>query len=129
MITSTGTSPKFTVGGQNMNQTNYQTIIDVTLDEAKPPVLSAGDSLSLAVTKWINPWPEFTFDAITVPKYDGVAFYLATPRNRPDFVKDYHFIALMRATDYYLAPAYDSYISCSTSGTPAPNPPIVPGNI
>ena len=127
MATSTGTSGGFVITGEDMQAIHYQQIIDVGVQDANPPVMGDGTAVSLAMTKWINPWPEFTFDAITVPKYDGIAFYLATPMNKPDFVKDYHYISLMRATDYYLSPAYDGFISCSAEGSPAPNAPIVPG--
>jgi hypothetical protein len=56
----------------------------------------------------------FTFAKICPPDYgtdDSVARYTGVPINNPDFIADFHFIGLMRATDKLLIPKNKAVIT------------------
>ena len=120
---SSGTSPTFVVSGEDIIERKYHTISTFEVTTVKPPQLNSGNDASLAMSKWVQPWPHWNFDKIAFPLYDGVCQFLGTPSNRPDFIKDYHFIGIMRNVDIYLAPTYSSYIVTKTEGVGAASPP------
>lgn len=60
----------------------------------------------------------FTFSKICPPDYgtnDSIARYTGVPINKPDFVADFHFIGLMRATDKLLMPKNRAVIGGSAN--------------
>lgn len=117
---NTGTSGKIIISKLNMRENQYFKVSKFTLDEAHPPIVSENDKNSiLALKKWINPWPEISFEKINFPKYDGsnnvvgdagVYQYLGEPSNKPDYIKDYHIISLARLVDYWAEPAWEGKI-------------------
>lgn len=120
---SAGTSPRFKYTGEELIEGKYHSISSFSVTTSvTPPEVAPGNTASLSMSKWIQPWPDWNFEKIASPLYDGVCKYLGTPSNRPDFIKDYHFIGVMRTIDFYLAPSYAAFISCRTGGN-TPNPP------
>ena len=115
-ISNTGTSGTFPVTNEDMTPGKYHAISEFEITTVKPPEINSGNTNSLAITKWVQPWPDWNFEKISVPLYDGVCQFLGVPSNRPDFIKDYHFIGIMRNIDLYLAPTYRGYIYSSTTG-------------
>lgn len=104
-MSNNGTSAKFTITGEKLKASNYLGFNRFRLDGmVNPPSIDKGGYV--AISKWINPWPEIAFAKIAYPRWDGICQYNAMISNNPDFIKDYHFISLMRLTDYYLAPSY-----------------------
>lgn len=100
-----GTSPNFSVTGEDFSETQSLPLTDFSLEEVKPPSISDNTNVT-AITKWINPCPEISFAKIAYPKYDGICQYNCVISNNPDFVQDWHFIGIMRCVDYYIAPEY-----------------------
>ena len=90
--------------------------VQVTAPELNP------DDPSPILTDLINPYPEYMFDKLLAPDYgpdNSVARYTGEPVNRPDFIKDYTFTTLMRATDSIVKPRYTGRIEVPTE-TPVP---------
>ena len=112
-----------TISSLPVKLVNYHTVVDfkVTDGEPKPPTINAGNAMSIAMTKWVTPWAEVAYEKICYPKWDGVGQYTAQITNIPDFIKDYHFIALMRSVDVFNKPVYQGYITATTSGGPSPS--------
>lgn len=121
-LTSYGTSPRVTITRERMSEGKYHKIATQSLSNIQPPSVSTANAVSVAMTKWVQPWPTFNFNKISHPLYDRQAQYTGIPSNRPEFVKDYHFIGIMRCIDLFLSPTYNAYIFSSTSG-PWPTPP------
>lgn len=117
---NTGTSGKIIISKLNMRENQYFKVSKFSLDQANPPIVKANDNNSIfALKKWINPWPEISFEKINFPKYDGsntetgsAGFYqyLGEPSNRPDYIKDYHVISLARLVDYWAEPVWEGKI-------------------
>jgi len=124
MSQSGGTSPIFGISGEEADVMQVHNIASFTVKTVNPPVINSGNATSLAMTKWINPWSNFNFEKISFPLYDGVCQFLGIPSNRPDFIKDYHFIGIMRGIDLYLSPTYSSTISAKTNGSGPMGPPL-----
>lgn len=116
MNTNNGTSNKIIITDEPVNEQKYHSIAKyVNQMVASPPSLAPGNGVSTAMLKWVNPWPEFAFDKISEPRYDGVGQHTGTITNRPDLIKDYHFISLMRTIDIYNAPDYHATIDCQVN--------------
>jgi hypothetical protein len=71
----------------------------------------------------VNKWFPWIDEKIVEPKYDGVCQFLGTPSNRPSLVKDFHLLALYRAVDYVLAPAYVGRIQAGVGTILPVSPP------
>lgn len=112
MATNSGVSKTFPVTGEVVKLRKYHKISGFDLTEVSPPVIS-GNEPSVSMIKWVTPWPEISFEKICYPKYDGVGQYTGIITNKPDFINDYHFIALMRNIDWYCSPTYKSVIVAS----------------
>lgn len=117
-ISATGISPAFPITAEEFKLWRVQSVTRVGLDGVEPPLLGAGGGVSEA-HRLFNLWYPWIDDKLLEPKYDGVAKYLGMPSNRPSPMKDYHTIALMRATDYILAPKYVGLIR-ATAGSAGP---------
>lgn len=122
--TSIGVSPSFPVTAEEFENHYRQAVTRIAIDGVEPPISIAGIGVSAAM-KLVNLWFPWIDEKIVEPKYDGAGRYLGQVTNKPDFIKDYWFIAMMRAVDYVLAPRYDAHIA-ATVGTVAPIPAPVP---
>lgn len=122
-VSSYGTSPNVVISRERMLAGKYHDIVSTALESVQPPVINVGNAVSVAMTKWVQPWPTFNFDKISYPKFQGIARYTGTPSNRPDFVKDYHFIGVMRCIDRFLSPTYSAFIFTTATGPWASPPP------
>lgn len=122
-LSSVGVSYRFTVTNEDLLLRYIQRVTKIPIDGVQPPLFGEGGGASLAM-KFINEWFPWVDEKIVEPKYDGVCAYLGIPSNQPTFVKDYHYIALMRAADKALAPAYDAYFTAQVDGVvPYPQVP------
>ena len=107
-----GTSFTITLSGESFNVQNGYKLSSVKDAElvAQSPVPN-GDEPSPAMIKFQNPFPEFAFDKISQPDYGrGLATITGLPANRPDYIADYHVIALMRCIDFMLSQGYEGKI-------------------
>ena len=120
-ISAVGTSPAFSISAEEMKLNYFAWVTPVDIDGVNPPDLTqkTGFSVAMSLINWWFPWID---EKLVEPKYDGVCQYLGMPSNRPSYVKDYHTIALMRATDYLLQPRYVGLIRARV-GSSSPNPP------
>lgn len=88
-----------------------------------PSPTGDGTTPSVAMYRYQNKYRDFAFQKITPPDYGysskSVARVTGVPANEPDFIADYHFIALMRCIDDMLQHGYVGYISGSWN-TPKP---------
>lgn len=76
--------------------------------EVLPPKITSSD-LSEAMNKYVNDYPDFTFEKVGVPDFgqsDCIARHTGIIANQPDFVNDYFFISLMRCVDKMTTPSY-----------------------
>ena len=121
-MSNSGTSGTFSVTNEKMTPGKYHNISQFEITTVKPPEINDGNAVSLAMTKWMQPWPDWNFEKISFPLYEGVCQFLGIPSNRPDFIKDYHFIGIMRNVDLYLAPTYQAYIYGTTTGVASTSP-------
>jgi hypothetical protein len=121
-ISSYGTSPAVVISRERMKEGKYHKIISQTISNVNPPSVTTGNGVSVAITRWVQSWPTFNFDRISIPRFDGVSQYTGVPSNRPDFIKDYHFIGVMRCIDRYLSPTYSAFIFTEAS-SPWASPP------
>jgi hypothetical protein len=108
-----GTSTEYNIVLLNMETLKYHKVTDFDMSVTHPPKIDT--SLSTpnikSVEKWITPWPEISFEKVNFPKYDGgVHQYLGEPSNKPDFIKDYHLIAIARNIDAWSEPTFSAYI-------------------
>lgn len=82
--------------------------------------LSAPDLSDGNTTTGINAFPEFAFDKISYPQYGTgeqingtgktpIARYTGVPYSA-EFIKDYHFISIMRLADKLTTPTYSGKI-------------------
>lgn len=72
-----------------------------------------GDEPSKGMMKFLNPYPEFTFDKISPQDYGNsgsLARITGIPANKPDYIADYHVIGIMRCIDYMLKQGYEGRI-------------------
>lgn len=122
--TSVGVSPFFPVTAEELQAHYNQGVTRVSIDGVEPPVSigGIGGSASMNLTNLWFPWID---EKLVEPKYDGVGVLTGMPSNRPDLIKDYWFIAMMRAVDYILAPRYQAQITASV-GTVTPIAPPTP---
>jgi len=120
----TGTSGDTDISNEDFNEIKFHRVIDFDLgDLPSPPTINIGNTGSVAMTKFVTPWPEISFEKIAYPRWDGVTQYQGDISNRPSFVSDYHFISLMRNIDIYLSPNYQGYIKGWVGGTPSATTP------
>lgn len=120
------TSPAFTITAEEFLWEYLASVTRVTIDGVEPPRLGLdlGYSYSMAI---MNEWSPWIDDKIVEPKFDGVCQYLGTVSNQPTLIRDYHWIALMRAVDYLLAPRYVGLILALVD-TAVPIPPPLPND-
>ena len=107
---ASGVSPKFIIDNTLFKLNNYGNIKRYTGTIVNPPQLTS-QGLSQALVKWVNPYPDIAFQKIVLPHFDGVYKFTAQISNDPDFIKDYHFIALMRCIDLYNKDVYSGNIN------------------
>jgi hypothetical protein len=122
-----GTSPLITISAEEMSLTNVHNITKVKIDGVKPPEVAQGSAFSHAMNLWIQLWPHWNYNKITEPKYDGIGDDIGQISNRPDFIKDYHAIGIMRNVDAYLRPSFFSHIYAQAN-MPTPTPPPTPAD-
>lgn len=123
-FTAYGTSFAFSISAEDIENRRYNHRTETPL-KIKPPEINNGNAVSHAMDKWTNPWKLWTLEKVVEPKYDGYADRFGIISNRPDHIKESHFIGLMRLTDKLLAPDYKSNISVSAT-MPAPHAPVAP---
>lgn len=90
---------------------------------AKPPTINSSEDFSVALEKYVNRFPEFTFEKIAQPDFGNdksVARVTGFPVNKPDFINDYFFISLMRNIDYIIKSEYKGQINMEYD-TPKPS--------
>lgn len=111
-----GTSPSIIIDGAEFKpQKGYglSAIKDAEL-VAQSPVPN-GTEPSEAMLKFQNPYPEFAFDKISQPDYGysdkALSRITGIPANKPDYIADYQFIALMRCIDFMLKQGYNGNIN------------------
>lgn len=113
---SAGVSVPINVPSTNLNkQRGMQLFAPEKVGELSTPVPKADGTLSMGMS-WTDASMQFTFAKICPPDYgtdDSIARYTGIPINNPDFVADFHFIGLMRATDKILKPEVIQHISGS----------------
>lgn len=110
-MSNTGVSFKFLIDGTKLKKNQYGIVVDkVSKGVVNPPAIQNLDFISPAFQKWINPYPQIAFQKIITPQFDGISKYTTMVSNQPDFIKDYHFISLMRCIDYYNQDLYSGYI-------------------
>lgn len=102
---ASGISPAFPITAEEFLQRFVQCITRVSIDGVPPPTLGENGGYSGAMT-YVNAWYPWIDEKIVEPKYDGICVHLGIPSNHPTLIKDYHMIALMRATDMVLDPNY-----------------------
>ena len=116
-MSNTGTSYKFIITNQPLQASFTPSIQRYNLQTTNPPVSTSYQGQpSYAITKWINPFPQIAFEKIVLPQFESVYQYTTRISNQPDYIKDYHFIALMRCIDFYNAPAYQALIKGDVDG-------------
>lgn len=118
---ASGVSPIFPITAEEMILDLFTTVTQIEIDGVPPPILGDDGGYSTA-HEFVNQWYPWIDEKIVEPKYDGVTQFFGMPSNRPSYVKDYHMLALFRATDYILQPRYNSMV-IATVQSPAPYPP------
>lgn len=123
MSTNTGTSSQITINGTTVTLNRGSQLISThsvgnglnapspNADGTPSDAFNMSDASSL-----------FTFSKICPPDYgtdNSIARYTGVPINKPDYVADFHFIGLMRATDKLLMPKNRAVIGGSVN-TPSP---------
>lgn len=119
---ATGTSPAITITAENFDYQRVHQITDVSIDGVSPPEIANGSAYSHSMGLWKQVWSDWNYCKIVEPKFDGIAQNLGIISNMPDFIKDYHFIGLMRNVDIYLAPSYKAHIFVEAH-VPTPSKP------
>jgi hypothetical protein len=79
---------------------------------AQPPI-GNNDSTPSEAMSYVNKYRDFAFQKISQIDYgydDNIARYTGVPANQPDFIADFHFIALMRIIDDLLQHKYKGTI-------------------
>lgn len=118
---ATGTSPTFAIAAEEFVRHYLARVTRVAIDGVEPPTQGEGGGMSEAL-RLVNQWSPWIDEKIIPPKFDGVCQYLGVVSNRPTHMRDYHWIALMKAVDYLLAPRYSGLI-ISKVDTVIPAPP------
>jgi hypothetical protein len=117
MSTNTGTSPQIKINGTTVTLNRGSQLYDphsVGNGLNAPTPLKDGtpsDAFNVSDASAL-----FTFSKICPPDYgtnDSIARYTGVPINKPDYVADFHFIGLMRATDKLLMPKNRAMITGS----------------
>ena len=108
MSTNKGTSPQIEINGTpvTLNRGSQLIVTHSVGNGLNAPVPKADGTLSDAFNM-SDASALFTFAKICPPDYgtdNSIARYTGVPINNPDFVADFHFIGLMRATDKLLMP-------------------------
>lgn len=112
-MSNVGTSDFFGIKFENMSKSYYHNVTKFDLSKTHPPQIESTKLGCHAITKWITPWPEISFEKINFPKYEGVYEYLGEPSNKPDYIKDYHVISLARNIDYWAEPEFKASLKCT----------------
>ena len=105
-----GVSYQFVIDGTKFQTNVYGTVTRWQLPQVEPPKLQQLNKTSQSLLKWINPYPEIAFEKIIIPYFDGIYKFTTRVSNDPDFIKDYHFISLMRCIDIYNKDNYSAQI-------------------
>ena len=122
-MASNGTSPRIPIGGEEFVTVKRMQLSPIEGDgaAASPPV-PVNKMPSQAMYMFQNKYKDFAFQKICPPDYgpDGSLPRLTgVPANKPDYVADFHFIAMMRIIDDILTHKHESYIGGSFD-TPSP---------
>jgi hypothetical protein len=120
-----GTSPFIVISAEDLNLTAVHNVPNIRIDGINPPDIANGNSVSPAAQTYVQLWSDWNYSKVTEPKFDGIADKLGVFSNQPDFIKDYHFIGLMRNVDAYLRPMFFSNIMVAAH-MPSPIPPPTP---
>ena len=121
-----GTSPYITITAESFNITRYHNISGFLFGGIRPPDIAYGNSYSEAMEIWIQLWADWNYCKITEPKYDGIADDMGVISNMPDYIKDFHFIGIMRNIDDFLKPHYNSHIFAEAHSPTPSRPPTGP---
>ena len=119
-MANNGVSHKFKIDGAKFKSNPYGSVKRYSAGGAvAPPVVSVVQGkISSAILKWVNPYPDIAFEKIILPYFDGISQYTTQISNDPDFIKDYHFISLMRCIDLYNSITYSGIITSTRGGDP-----------
>ena len=115
-MSNNGVSYRFVIDGTQFNANINGDIGRYQLDAVNPPRLQDEKITSQSLLKWINPYPQIAFEKIMIPYFDGIYQYTARVSNDPNFIKDYHFISLMRCIDLYNKDVYNAEIQVDYNG-------------
>lgn len=121
---ATGTSPRIIITGEDFTIMKRMELSPVSGDGvmAEPPLPVNNDMPSQAMYDYQNKYRDFSFEKICAPDYgpdESLPRLTGMPANKPDYVADFHFIALMRIIDHILQHRYVGYIGGSYN-TPRP---------
>lgn len=121
--TSHGTSTRINITGEDFTQSRRMKLspIDNSGITAVPPVPD-GEMPSQEMYDSVNRFRDFAFPKICPPMYgndNSIARTTGLPANKPDYIADHHFIALMRIIDDFLVHKYSAYID-GTYDSPTP---------
>jgi hypothetical protein len=120
-ITAVSVSPRITITAEDFRLRRPGGISKIYRGIVNPPVIDkTGVFSSQAINQQV--YPTWNFEKIAEPRYEGVAAFMGTPSNRPEFVSEHHIIGILRSIDLYLAPKYAGFIKTRTK-TPRPAVP------
>ena len=117
-MANSGVSNKFLITAEKLQQNQSGAITRYKVNAISPPTLNVFKGKpSYGITKWINPYPDIAFEKVVLPQWGGQtqdnAYYRTTTiSNQPDYIKDYHFISLMRCIDFYNDSEFQAVINC-----------------
>lgn len=120
---SSGTSSGIILPKEKLQSRKYPSFTSVSSYFTGSTPIVNSTNLSTALSKYINPYPEFTFEKISEMDFGNsscIARSTGYPINRPDFVNDYYFISMMRCLDRVLQSEYKGMIKLSYD-TPSPS--------
>jgi len=120
-----GVSPEFAISGEDFQWINRFVPTEVDIEGVKPPEVGNGVAYSNAMNLWVQPWAYWNYEKITEPKYDGICQYFGRVSNKPDLIKDYHMIGIMRNVDVMIEPSVRFNIQCTVEAV-LPQGPTTP---
>lgn len=118
-MSNTGFSYKFTITNEKFKLSQSGAIKRYKVSAVSAPQIATFQGQpSFGITKWINPYPQIAFEKVVLPQWgnseaNNAYIRSLTITNEPDYIKDYHFIALMRCIDFYNNSEFQAKINCT----------------
>lgn len=120
---SVGTSSEITLPRENLRARTFASFSPIEPGLIATPPIVNSTNVSTYLSKYVNPYPEFTFEKIAEVDFgpeNCIARTTGFPANHPDFIYDYYFISLMRCIDTVVKPEYKGQINVDYD-TPTPS--------